>query len=354
MSAGLDIGATRPYSGKNMITIGLGLRFQKEGLNIGYMKPVGALPTTVDGQAGDEDAFFVQETLNLHAPANLVTPALITQDYKARAFNGEAEDYMEPIAAAYATLQQNHDAMLVAGSGHMLSGKYCGLDSHKVIQKLDLKVIMIDRLTHELNYDILMAHKEALGDRFLGTVINDIPASFMNEVDTVIRPFLERNGIPVLGVIPHDPLMCSIRASDLAESLGGRLVSAQGKANGMVEHFLIGTMQVENFMTYFRRHPNAAVIVGGDRADVQLVAIEGECPCLILTGNLYPNDIILSRAETLGVPIVMVRDDTYTVAKKMDFLLNRHKLRDIIKIRQASQLVSSTLDFAALRSGLGL
>ena len=82
----------------------------------------------------------------------------------------------------------------------------------------------------------------------------------------------------------------------------------------MVENFLIGTMQVENFMTHFRKHKNSAVIVGGDRSDVQLVALEGNCPCLVLTGNLYPNDIILTRSEVLSIPIVVVRDDTFTVA----------------------------------------
>ena len=107
-------------------------------------------------------------------------------------------------------------------------------------------------------------------------------------------------------------------------------------------------------MTYFRRQKNSAIIVGGDRADVQLVAIEGECPCLVLTGNLFPNDIILSRADTLGVPIIMVRDDTYTVAKKMESLLSRHKMRDVMKIRQGAHLVSTNLDFATIRSALGV
>ena len=201
---------------------------------------------------------------------------------------------------------------------------------------------------------MLISLKENLGDQLLGVVLNDIPPAFMTEISSVIRPFLERHDVPVLGVIPRDPLMGAIRARELAERLGGRLVAAQGRADSMVENFLIGTMQVENFMTYFRRQKNSAIIVGGDRADVQLVAIEGECPCLVLTGNLFPNDIILSRADTLGVPIIMVRDDTYTVAKKMESLLSRHKMRDVMKIRQGAQLVSSNLDFATIRSALGV
>ena len=44
MATGLYIGSTSPYAGKNMLSLGIGLRLQKEGLRIGYMKPVGAVP----------------------------------------------------------------------------------------------------------------------------------------------------------------------------------------------------------------------------------------------------------------------------------------------------------------------
>ena len=354
MSQGLYIGATKPFSGKNMLAVGIGLRLQKEGLTPGYMKPVGALPTEKNSILGDEDAFFVQDILALDHPADMVTPILVTQDFKMRAFSDQPAGDLGLIKSAYASLQAEHDVMLVGGSGHMHSGKYFGMDGFRLAHELDLKVIVIDRLSPTVNYDLLMAYKERLGERLIGVVLNDVPPSFTSEVNSLILPFLEKNGIPVLGVIPHDPLMSSIRAKDLAESLGGRLITAQSKATGMVESFLIGTMQVENFMTYFRRHQNAAVIVGGDRADVQLVAIEGDCPCLVLTGNLFPNDIILSRAETLNVPIIMVRDDTYSVALKMEQILNRHKLRDIIKVRQTAELINSTLNFNLLRQGLGM
>ena len=354
MAKGIYIAGTRAYSGKNMLAVGIGLRLQKEGLNLGYMKPVGVVPPEKDGAGGDEDALFVQEVLNLDQRPDLVTPVLVTQDFRMRAFAGQTEDAMPAIKAAYGMLAEKRDLMLVAGSGHVLSGKYCRLDGVRVARELGLRAIVLDRLQHEVNHDEILAVKEQLGDLLLGVVLNDIPNSFMTEIESVIRPFLTRSGVPVLGIIPRDPLMGAIRAHELAEGLGGRLVAARGRADGMVENFLIGTMQVENFMTYFRRNPHAAVIVGGDRADVQLVAIEGNCPCLVLTGNLFPNDVILSRADTLNVPIVMVRQDTYAVAKKMEGLLGRQKMRDVMKIRQSAQLISVHLDFAAIRQSLGL
>ncbi len=353
---GLYIGSTGAYAGKNTLNIGIGLRLQKEGLNPGYMKPVGAMPIEINGTQGDEDAFYVQDVLGISQPSDLVTPIMVTQDFKIRAFNGqlgESGKLLQQIENAYAKLSQGRDFMLVGGSGNMFSGRYCGLDAITIIKRLGLKAIVIDRLEHEVNYDTLVTIKDSLGDHLAGVVLNSVPATFLSEVENVIRPFLERNKITVLGVLPNDPLMSSIRADTLAEGLGGRVVAAQRSSERMVENFLIGTMQVENFMTYFRRVSNSAVIVGGDRADVQLVAIEGNCSCLILTGNLYPNDIILSRADALNVPIIMVRDDTYTVAKKMERMLGRHKLRDAIKISQAAQMISSNLNFAAIREAVG-
>lgn len=354
---GLYIGSTAAYAGKNTMNIGLGLRLQKDGLNIGYMKPVGAMPVEMGGISGDEDAFYVQDILGLEQQKELVTPVMVTQDFKIRAFNGQLGDpaaYLDKIQKSYEKLSKGRDLMLVGGSGNMFSGRYAGMDATTIVKKLGLKAVVIDRIQHEVNYDTLVIIKDYLGDLMAGVILNSVPSTFDNEVESVIKPFLERHGIKVLGVLPNDPLMSSIRADTLAEGLGGRMVAAQRSSERMVENFLIGTMQVENFMTYFRRSSNSAVIVGGDRADVQLVAIEGNCSCLILTGNLYPNDIILSRADTLNVPIIMVRDDTYTVAKKMEKMLGRHKLRDAIKIRKATQIVSDNLDFAAIKAALGV
>ena len=355
MAAGIYVGSTAGYSGKNMIVMGLGLMLQREGLKVGYMKPVGAMPQEKEGVLGDEDAFFVQEILGLDEDPRLVTPVVVTQDFMVQSFSTEAEDPMPKIKEAYKTLSKDKDVMLLAGSGSMYSGRYGNIDGIRVAKELGLKVVLIDRFYQkELDYDFLVVLKDTLGDQLAGVVLNDIPQSYMNEVQNLLKPFLERNGVKVLAVIPKDPLMGAIKVGDLAQRLGGKIISAHGKSEKIVENFLIGTMQVENFMTHFRKNKNSAVIVGGDRSDVQLVALEGHSPCLVLTGNLYPNDIILTRSEVLNIPIVVVRDDTYTVAKKMEVILSRHKLRDLIKIKQGAQLVSSCLDFEYLKEQAGL
>jgi len=351
---GIYVGATSGYSGKNMIAMGFGLKLQKEGYRVGYMKPVGALPQEKNGVLGDADAFFVQDILGLSEDPTLVTPVVVDQDFKIKAFTGKCEDLMPRIKSAYEQISKDKDITIVAGSGSMYSGKYCGVDGVSVVKALGIKSMIIDRYVKELNYDYLIAMKELLGDQLLGVLLNDIPPVFKEELDSLLHPFMESKGIKVLGKIPSDPLMGAIKVADLADRLGGKIITAQDKSERVVENFLIGTMQVENFMTHFRKSKKSAIIVGGDRSDVQLVALEGQCQCLVLTGNLYPNDIIMTRAEVLEVPIVVVRDDTFTVAKKMEAILSRHKLRDVIKIQHGSQLVSSIIDFQFMKEKLGI
>lgn len=351
---GLYIGSTSGYSGKNMIVMGIGQKLLKDGLNIGYMKPVGAMPVESEGKLGDEDALFVQDILGLEQDPEMVTPVVVTQDFKVKAFTGKIDGLSDRIADCYQNISKDRDLTLVAGSGSMYSGKYCDTDAVTIIKKLGIKAVIIDRFEKEFKYDYLAMMKEHLGDQLAGVILNDVPPHFMEEVNQLLAPFFERRGIKVLGVIPRDPLMGAIKVGDLADRLGGKIISAHNKADRVVESFLIGTMQVENFMTHFRKKKNSAIIVGGDRSDVQLVALEGDCPCLVLTGNLYPNDIILTRSEVLETPIIMVREDTYSVAKKMDSILSRHKLRDAIKIKQGADLVAENIDFQYLKNELGI
>lgn len=351
----LYIGSTSGFAGKNLLTLALGNYFQKQNYKIGYFKPVGAMPKLIEENLWDEDAFLSLDFLGLKYKPEEVTPVLITRDFKIKSYQGECYQYLDTIKENFNNISKDKDIVLVAGSGSFLySGKYCGLDGVNISSLLQAKVILIDRFKNELNYDYLLAAKEILGDSLLGVVLNDIPDYYLQETNEFIIPILTRNQIKVLGVIPSDPLLKSITVKELADKLGGRIISMRSKGDRVVKSFLIGTMQLENFMTHFKKNKEAAIIVGGDRSDVQLVALEGNSPCLILTGNIYPNDIILTRSEVLGTPIIVVRDDTFTVARKVENILYRSKLREPVKLHQACKLVQNYLNLKELESFLEL
>lgn len=352
---GLYIGGTTGFSGKNLLALALALTFKEEGYRVGFMKPVGYMPQELEHQMGDEDAYFIQSILGLDDDLDLVTPVLFDDTFKTQALTEGCSGRMPAIETAYKTLSQDKDIMLISGSGSFLhAGKHCDVAGLEVSQTLGAKVILVDRYFKEFYYDYLISAKEQLGPTMIGAVFNCVPPAKIDEVSELISPLFQRRGIDILGTIPDDPRLNSHRIKDLAQRLHGRVISAPLKTDHLVDNFLIGTMQVENFMTHFKKKRNSAVIVGGDRSDLQLVALEGRCPCLILTGNLYPNDLILSRSDALQIPIIVVREDTYNVAKEMEKILDSSKFREPSLIDYGVKLVQSSLDIARIKQELSL
>ncbi len=355
MPAGLYIGGTTGFAGKNLLALALAMSFQEEGYRVGFMKPVGFMPRELEQQMGDEDAVFIQDALGFNAEPDLVTPVLFDEKFKTKSLTQGCSGLMASIRDAYHTLNRGKDLMLICGSGSFLhAGKYCDVAGLEVAQTLQAKVILVDRFFKEFYYDYLVHSKELLGEDMIGAVFNCVPEARQDEIRELIVPLFQRRNIRLLGSIPDDQRLNSLKIKDLAGRLQGKIISAPQKTDHLVDDFLIGTMQVENFMTHFRKRRNSAVIVGGDRSDLQLVALEGRCPCLILTGNLYPNDLILSRSDALQIPLIVVREDTYTVAKEMEKVLDSSKFREPSLIDYGVKLVKSNLDLAALKTGLGL
>ncbi len=355
MAVGLYIGSTIGFAGKNLILLSIGLKLQREGYKVGFIKPVGFNPSPVDGGILDKDALFIKEVLGVDDPLEMINPVVITHDIQMEIFTKGGKDFRSEIKKAYEYISKDKDIVLICGSGsYLYMGKYCGISGIDITELLDVKAILVDRFFKEFLYDYVIAAKQFLGENLLGAVLNGVPENKLNIANELITPLLDRNGIDVLGIIPEDPFLKAIKVSEIAERLGGNVIVSSTDSDISVESFLIGTMQVENFMIHFKKRKNSAVIVGGDRSDIQLVAIESGCPCLILTGNLYPNDIILTRAEVLKVPIIVVREDTYTVAKMMENILSSIKLRDMEKVNHGFKLVDSNLNWSKIVKSLEL
>jgi BioD-like phosphotransacetylase family protein len=95
-------------------------------------------------------------------------------------------------------------------------------------------------------------------------------------------------------------------------------------------------------------------VTGGDRLDIQLAALETSTRCLILTGNLYPSSVILSRAEEVGVPVVLVRQDTLTAVEMIDRYRGRMRFHQAKKVDIFNRVLTGHFSFSRLYRDLGL
>ena len=56
----------------------------------------------------------------------------------------------------------------------------------------------------------------------------------------------------------------------------------------MAETYLIGAMSPDHALRYFQRAANKVVVVGGDRAEIILAALETPTAAIVLTGSYVP------------------------------------------------------------------
>ena len=354
---GIFIASTAPRAGKSLVAFSLGVLLQKAGLSVGYMKPLGRIPQKKDELTGDADALVVQEVLGQSEAADVVSPLMLPQNQHALALapGMSGAEALRRIREGYAKISAGKDITLVSGAGaYPAAGRFADADGLTLTRELGLRVLMVERYAGHINYDELLLLKDMLGDALIGVIINDVPENETRDVGRILKPWLESRGLAVYGILGHEPGLTAMRVADLAYGLNGRIVAGNKWASGMVNGFLIGTMQVDNFMMHLRRREDCAVIVGGDRSDLQLAALHARTPCIILTGNMAPSELIRSKAEEMGVTLIMVREDTYSIARIMSRILRSKKLRDLSQIRLAVSLVESSLDVGGVLGALGL
>jgi hypothetical protein len=88
--------------------------------------------------------------------------------------------------------------------------------------------------------------------------------------------------------------------------------------------------------------------------DIQLAALETSTTCLILTGDMRPNPLIITRAEEEGVPILLVTSDTMTTVRQAEELVGRARFRQTSKIERLESMLETHFDFQRFFEALGL
>ena len=350
----LFIGSTAGNSGKSLLTVGLGLALKESGYKVGYLKPLGKLPTTVEGRVVDADAQFIKSILQLAEPLDQICPVVLTQDLFVRGLRGEVGDLRPRIQKAFEAVAAGKDLVIIGGAGSLSDGAFLGMSGTRLAKEFRAPVLLIDPYTNEVCLDCIMTAKEALGDHLMGVVLNRVPPQSLPEVEQMVVPFLVGKGIEVLGVLPLDRVLDAVTVRQMVEILDGKVLCGQERLDEFVERFSVGAMDVDAALGYFRKLPNKAVITGGHRADIQLAALETSTKCLVLTGDQMPNDIIVARARELGVPIIMVHHDTLATVEKLESVLGRIRIREDRKVQRARELLRDRLNVRRIIEKVGL
>ncbi|MGB3536462.1 MAG: phosphotransacetylase family protein [Microcoleaceae cyanobacterium] len=348
----LLIGSTEPYSGKSTIALGIANQLQPQGIKLAYSKPLGIGQQQTDSDFQDSDSVFVSRILGL-SEAQVQPPVLmLTPESVDRRVSGQdSTNYLQLLQD---NLQQfDTDLVLLEGPGTLQEGCLFNLSLPQIAQTLSASVILVEHLQPSCTVDQLIFAKQQLGDRLMGVVINDFTLSQQPFLDNVTE-FIEKKGIPVLGVIPRNALLRSVSVKQLVQQLQAEVMCCENHLDLMVESLSVGAMNVSAAMKYFDRSMNMAVVTGGDRTDIQLAALEKSTHCLVLTGPRPTDNIVLSRAEDVEIPILWVDRDTLTTVEIIDQAFGHTRLHQPNQVQCITQLMAERFNLDQVMGQLGL
>ena len=353
--ATMYIASTDTASGKTALCLGLGKRLQSDGFSVGYMKPISLSAHRLEGSMVDEDARFIKKELQLAEPiSDLVPIPLDPQAVESIMRKQKWLDYPKRLLEVFSRVSKGKDVMLVEGVDRLSAGGLIRLPANEVCKLLDAKSLTVVRYTGLLSLDAVLFYRRVLGDPMIGAVMNGVPPRLMDSAEAVAKPYLQKEGILVYGVLPEDRFLMSVSVKELAEALEAEIVTRPDKGEELVQNLMVGAMTADVALSYFRQKPNKAVITGGDRSDIQLAALQTSTNCLILTGNLHPQDMIKGVAQEMGVPIVVSKYDTLTTIEIVEGFFGKSRFQQEKKTQRFQELLSEHFDFTSLYVTLGL
>jgi BioD-like phosphotransacetylase family protein len=197
------------------------------------------------------------------------------------------------------------------------------------------------------------------GVKLLGVIINKVLPQKFDKINGLVRKGLTRKGIDVLGVVPYDPVLSRFTFEQILEEAKYQLLSGKGYVENHIAHVVIGAMQPQDAVKYII--DDSLLITPGDREDILKIALETarasdkeslRISGVVLTGGITPGELIMNALRQAKIPVLLAKEDTYTVASTIHDMTVKVRSCDKDKIERIITLIRNNVDIDAILKGM--
>ncbi len=348
----LYITSAAEAAGKTALCAGIGRKLIEEGIKVGFFMPV-QLSETSDADHG-KDADFIKEALKLTESTEQLSHIRLSRQELWQGLTDEVADFTQRLKQAYHKISRGKDVVIMEGLSNLAVDKVSTLACYTIADALDARVVIMLRYSSASDLSKIVKIGKKLERRLRGVIINFVPEARMEVVRREIAASFEKPGIKVLGLLPEQRSLLGVTVGELSEILGGKVLTSPEGTGEIVENIMLGAMTSDSGIDYFSRKANKAVVIRGERSDMQLAALQTLTKCLILTNNVRPLTTVISQAEGKHVPIVVVKQNTSRTIAGVEEALAKASFRNLEKLKKFEDLLVRYFDFKALYLELGL
>jgi phosphate acetyltransferase len=195
---------------------------------------------------------------------------------------------------------------------------------------------------------------EAGGCHVIGAIINRVQE---DRCVTALQMLSEQPELKDLffAVLPESRRISAPSISQVARHLGATVLFGEEQLGRTINKFSIGGLHLENDL--WGLSDGVMIITSGDRVDILLGAILAnestnfpEISGVILTGEYVLHNMIIQLIAGIPkkIPILVTRDDIYTVATKLDNIKSTISGEEASKIAAALGIFETHVDIDAL------
>src|SRR5689334_11729483 len=355
MARSLLVAPVADHSALARTCLGLLRALDRRGVKVSFVKPV-AQPRD-DGEP-DRSPALVAAVTALRPPEPVSTAQLEQQ-----LGEGELDVVLEKIVAAWEPVYGGSDVVVIEGFSPAPSRLYASTLNEALARALDADVVLSGKWSADGDEEglaeqfAIAASGYVAGEqaRVVGCVIHGVPAA---DAEAGLRAALDRWRLPVVATVPYRSELTWPRVRDLVRHLHPRILH-EGDMSRRIRDVAVFAAGIPGGLNAL--DTGRLVVVPGDRHDVIMAAYLTELSGTRLAGLLLstgtapdPRISELTRGTAaVGLPVLLVDDDTYHTATRVRDLDPGLPVDDTERINGVTDTIADALDPSWLESLTG-
>ncbi|MCW3114356.1 MAG: phosphate acetyltransferase [Segetibacter sp.] len=356
MTKSIFIATTEPYSGKSLVALGLVNMLLGKTKRIGYFKPI------INVDPLDSKDVHIETTI---AYFNLGIRYEDSYGFTRSQAMGEMEQenqgsMMNTIIRKYKKIEEEYDFTVIEGSDFVGEGTAFEFELNlSVAKNLAAPVIVVSSGANRSTADIVSGALNVLRNfhsrevQVIAVVVNKVRAEQVEDVRQLLTNAIDDG--TVLAIIPENKSLASPSMKEIFENLNGELLIGEQQLNNQVDNFVIGAMNVPNFLNHLK--DNVLIITPGDRGDMIIAALQANSSAnypkvagIVLTAGYQPEEPIMRLLKGLDtvIPIIFVQTGTFETSQKIGAIKSRITPDNTKKIQLAISIFEKSVDLHAL------
>jgi len=350
------VAATRQHVGKTTSTLGLVTACKNRGIKVGYCKPVGQQSVDFNSIQVDKDALLFSDVMSFQLEANVHSPVILGKGATSSFIeNPDRFAYPEQIQVATKLIEERSDLVIYEGTGHPGVGSVVGLSNADVAKMVNAGVVMVVEGGVGSTIDMLnmcTARFEQLEVPLLGVIVNKVRPDKIEKVSYYVGKYLERNGTPLLGVLPYDKSLAYPLMKTLCNAINGIVIYNGDRLNeNKVEDIIAGSVLDKERL---KQSNDLLLVVSSRMVDSAILKIEEvskimgteESPLsgIVATG---PGELEIKSLDYIKrhrIPLIRTSLDTFGVVLKYSNIEVKINRATPWKVKRAIELIEENVD----------